>query len=98
LAFAGLVFLVKRNVSKFISFYVLRKDYQRMRIIEKEESPNIPAVEFLPNPDELIDDPKLHHKSSIGEDGVPNVPPATPQAPYVAPISVNRSMTREEIS
>jgi len=27
LAFAGLVILVKRNVSKFISFYVLRKDY-----------------------------------------------------------------------
>ena len=69
-----------------------------MRLIEKEESISVPAVEVLPNLDELIDDPKLHHKSAIGEDGVPNVPPATPQAPYVTPISVNRSMTREEIS
>ena len=49
-----------------------------MRIIEKEENLNVPAVEVLPNLDELIDDPKLHHKSAIGEDGVPNVPPGTP--------------------
>ena len=69
---------MKRNVSKYISFYLLRKDYERMRIIEKEENLNVPAVEVLPNLDELIDDPKLHHKSAIGEDGVPNVPPGTP--------------------
>ena len=49
-----------------------------MRIIEKEESLNVPALEVLPNQDDLIEDLKLHHKSALGEDGVPNVPPGTP--------------------
>jgi len=65
-------------VSKYISFYLLRKDYERMRIIEKEESLNVPALEVLPNQEDLIEDLKLHHKSALGEDGVPNVPPGTP--------------------
>jgi len=44
LGFAWLVFLAKKNLSKFISFYVLKKDYLRMRVVEKEENLNVPTV------------------------------------------------------
>jgi len=72
-----------------------------MRVIEKEENLNLPTVQLLPEPDDLIEPSKFHHnpaKEGETPNGVPNVPPGTPAPPYVAPISVNRSMTREEIS
>lgn len=64
LTFAWFLYLVKKNVSKYVSFYVLRRDYLRMRLIEKEENINAPTVEVIPNLDEFLDDPKLHHKSA----------------------------------
>lgn len=57
LVFTWFLYLVKRNVSKYVSFYLLRKDYERMRLIEKEENLNVPHTEVLPDPDELLDDP-----------------------------------------
>lgn len=100
LAFIWFLYLVKRKVSKYVSFYLLRKDYERMRLIVKEENLNVPSMEVLKGLAELNEEPEFlfHHKSAKGEDGVPNVPPGTPQSPYIAPISVNRSMTRMEIS
>lgn len=57
LAFTWFLYLVKRNVSKYISFYLLRKDYERMRLIVKEENLNFPTMEVLKGLDELIDEP-----------------------------------------
>jgi hypothetical protein len=57
LAFTWFLYLVKRNVSKYISFYLLRKDYERMRLIVKEENLNIPTMEVLKGLDELIYEP-----------------------------------------
>jgi hypothetical protein len=57
LAFTWFLYLVKRNVSKYISFYLLRKDYERMRLIVKEENLNVPTMEVLKGLDELIDEP-----------------------------------------
>jgi hypothetical protein len=35
---------------------LLRKDYERMRLIEKEENINLPHVEIIPGPSEMLDD------------------------------------------
>ncbi len=34
--FGLLVYVLKKHVSKFISFYILRKDYERMKVIQRE--------------------------------------------------------------
>lgn len=57
LAFTWFLYLVKRNVSKYISFYLLRKDYERMRLIVKEDNLNVPTMEVLKGLDEQLDEP-----------------------------------------
>lgn len=69
-----------------------------MRVIEKEENINLPEMEVLPDPNAILEELPLHHNPAKGEEGIPYVPPSTPQSPYQTPISINRSMTRDEIS
>ena len=57
LAFIWFLYLVKRNVSKYVSFYLLRKDYERMRLIVKEENLNVPSMEVLKGLDEMNEEP-----------------------------------------
>ena len=35
------MYLLKRHLAKFIAFYILKQDYQRLRCMENEEDPFI---------------------------------------------------------
>ena len=35
--FVTLLYLIKRHLAKFVSFYIVNQDYQRLRCMQKEE-------------------------------------------------------------
>jgi hypothetical protein len=108
-----MIYLMKRHVIKYISFYILKKDYRRLHSMEREEDIVNLDVEIGLNEVPDIASTTNHHNYAAYEIQAPITPigkgkvhTTTPrdnevQPPansrFPTPISISRSMTKEEI-